>query len=928
MTRNGLADGGTEALHRCQSRPELQAVWACSDFISHTCISDPMLLIGLLEGGDLDRSYSPGVYRNVINDRIGFCADEETLHRKLRQLRRREMVRIAWRDLAGFSDLEETMSDLSALAEQAISLALEHHSRWLSERFGQPFGINGEPASMVVLGLGKLGGSELNYSSDVDLIFAYDHPGHTRPESGRDGVDNQVYFIKLGQKIISAIATVTTDGFVFRTDMRLRPNGSNGPLVLSCPAMEHYYQTHGRDWERYALIKARQVAGDENAGQEILDILKPFVYRKYLDFGAFDSIRVMKGMIERELEQADFNQNIKLGWGGIREVEFLIQSHQLIRGGRENSLQTSRLYQAMTALKKLGVIDDQVCAGLTAGYRFFRNSEHRLQMFQDRQTQLLPQTQMDQARLAWSMGFDNWDRYIEKLDAHRNHVHGQFRMILDEEPDSPGNDGQNQLADLWQGKLDEAQSREALSQIGFGSSNSTPQLLKAFRKGRLYQAFSGIERDRIDRLIPLALREAGTHSDAERGMAAFISVIEAIGRRSTYLSLLIENRIALKQLLHLCAASPWLSRHIGRHPVILDELLHPIMDIRNRDSRDLKSELDHRLVQIDLDDAEGRMVALREFQNAQLLRISAADVSRVLSVDDVHRALVQLAEVLLNSVFSDAVRFVEGKQGAAPCSGGVIAYGKFASGEFGYHSDLDVVVCYDSSLADGSFSRDQAEYFYSRVGQRLVHLLMARTQAGLLYETDMRLRPSGRSGTLAVSLSGFFNYQINNAWTWEHQALVRARIVVGEKGLIDRFEQARTAILSMERNPDQLADDITGMRRKMINENCISTEQMYDIKLDEGGIVDIEFLIQYWILRHAHSCPNLAEPRTTADSIETLIAHGIIDASTGERLLTSYQTYLRHSLDLKLMDRPVLVEQEKLQVERQAVKEVWQQTFG
>ena len=238
------------------------------------------------------------------------------------------------------------------------------------------------------------------------------------------------------------------------------------------------------------------------------------------------------------------------------------------------------------------------------------------------------------------------------------------------------------------------------------------------------------------------------------------------------------------------------------------------------------------------------------------------------------------------------------------------------------------MVCYDSSLADGSFSRSQAEYFYSRVGQRLVHLLMARTQAGLLYETDMRLRPSGRSGTLAVSLSGFFNYQINNAWTWEHQALVRARVVVGEKGLIDRFEQARKAILSMERDPDQLADDITGMRRKMINENCISTEQMYDIKLDEGGIVDIEFLIQYWILRHARSCPNLAEPRTTADSIRALIAHGIIDASTGERLLTSYQTYLRHSLDLKLMDRPVLVEQGTLQVERQAVKEVWQQTFG
>lgn len=928
MTRGGLADGRTEALRRCRSRPELQAVWACSDFISHTCISDPMLLIGLLESGDLDRSYSPDGYRDVINDRIGFCADEETLHRKLRRLRRREMVRIAWRDLAGFSDLEETMSDLSALAEQAIGLALIHHSRWLSERLGRPFGVNGEPASMVALGLGKLGGSELNYSSDVDLIFAYDHPGHTRPESGRDGVDNQVYFIKLGQKIISAIATVTTDGFVFRTDMRLRPNGSNGPLVLSCPAMEHYYQTHGRDWERYALIKARQVAGDENSGREILSVLKPFIYRKYLDFGAFDSIREMKGMIERELEQADSDQNIKLGWGGIREVEFLIQSHQLIRGGRENLLQTPSLYAAMDALKKLGVIDDEARTGLTMAYRFFRNTEHRLQMTQDRQTQMLPQSHTDQIRLAWSMGFDSWDHYVEQLDAHRNLVHSQFRMILDEAADSPHNDGQNQLADLWQGKLDEAQSGKVLSQIGFGSSNSTPQLLKAFREGRLYQAFSGIERDRIDRLIPLALKEAGTHNDTGRAMASFINVIESIGRRSTYLSLLIENPIALKQLLHLCAASPWISRHIGLHPVILDELLHPIMDIRNRDDRELESELDRRLAQLDANDAEGRNHALREFQHAQVLRIAAADVSRVLSVTDVHRALVQLAEVLLNNVFADAVRFVESKQGAAPCAGGVIAYGKFASGELGYHSDLDVVVCYDPALANSPAPRSQAGYFYSRVGQRLVHLLTARTQAGLLYETDMRLRPGGRSGTLAVSLSGFLDYQINDAWTWEHQALVRTRVVVGGRDLVAQFERARVAILSLERDPDQLANDITGMRRKMIHENCRSTEQMVDIKLDEGGIVDIEFLIQYWILRHAHTCPGLTEPRTTADSIEALVACGIIDAAVGERLLTSYQTYLRHSLDLKLMDRPVLIEKSVLLAERQVVKEVWQQAFG
>ncbi len=929
MTRSGLVKSRAESFRRCQSRTELEEVWACSDFISQTCISDPALLIDLLESGDLDRSYSADSYRSMIAEDAASCTDEETLHRKLRQIRRREMVRIAWRDLAGFSSLEETMSDLSTLAEQAIGAALERHCRWLSERLGKPFGVNGEPASMVALGVGKLGGSELNYSSDVDLILAYDHPGHTAPKAGQDSTDNQVYFTKLGQKIISAMARVTTDGFVFRTDMRLRPNGSHGPLVLSAPALEHYYQTHGRDWERYALIKARQIAGDNNAGREIFAILRPFIYRKYLDFGAFDSIREMKGLIERELEQTGSDRNIKLGRGGIREVEFLIQSHQLIRGGREHVLQTPSLYAAAAALEKLGVIDHEARSGLIEAYRFLRNSEHRLQMFRDQQTQMLPQSADDRIRLAWSMGFDRWEHYVERLDAHRNLVHNQFRMILDEAADSPGsNNGQSQLAALWQGKLDEAQSLEALARTGFGPSSPTPQLLKAFREGRLYQAFSGIERDRIDRLIPLALKEASVHNDAGRTMAAFIRVIESIGRRSAYLSLLIENPIALRQLLHLCAASPWISRHIGLHPVVLDELLHPIIDIRNRDERALESELDHRLSQLDANDAESRSDALREFQHAQTLRIAAADVSKALGVEDVHRALTQLAEVLLNHVFGDAVRFVEGKQGAPPCTGGVIAYGKFASGELGYHSDLDIVVCHDPALADNPVPRGHAEYFYSRVGQRLGHLLGARTQAGLLYETDMRLRPGGRSGALAVSLSGFLDYQIHDAWTWEHQALVRARIVVGNARLIKRFEQARRKILEMERNPRQLADDITGMRRRMIRENCKSTERMIDIKLDEGGIVDIEFLIQYWILRHAHACPQLTEPRTTTDSIEALIAHGIIDAAVGKRLLSSYRACLRHSLDLKLMDRPVLVEREALRVERQAVKEIWQQTFG
>jgi glutamate-ammonia-ligase adenylyltransferase len=428
--------------------------------------------------------------------------------------------------------------------------------------------------------------------------------------------------------------------------------------------------------------------------------------------------------------------------------------------------------------------------------------------------------------------------------------------------------------------------------------------------------------------MPLALAQAARHADAERAIRAFVLVIEAIGRRSAYLSLLIENPIALKQLLHLCAASPWVSRHIGQHPVILDELLHPIVDIRERGKSDLSEELVERLTQVEPGDEEGQLNALREFHQAQVLRIAAADVSGVLEVGDVHRSLTELAEVLLQQVFDDSVEHVKSRNGEMPGHAGIIAYGKFASAELGYHSDLDVVVCYLPATGGGNGSGHEQEYFYSRVGRRLIHLLTVRTQAGILYDLDMRLRPSGRSGTLVTSLGGFFDYQMKDAWTWEHQALVRARPVVGSEDFVREFERMRGAVLGLKRESVQLQSDITTMRRKMIDANCQSTSQLYDLKLDEGGIVDIEFLVQYLVLLHAADNSRLISPRTTSDSLNALVEAGILDGEQGNRLLQCYRTYLRHSLDLKLLDRPVLVQQSILQEEREAVTAIWTATFG
>jgi glutamate-ammonia-ligase adenylyltransferase len=750
-----------EAIHRLpdEKRPArvrdcciglagLPRVWAASDFIANTCIANPLLLFELATSGTLDRAARPDSVAAEVRDTVGCCDNEEELHRRLRQARMRHMVLTGWRDLDRRATLEETMSSMSALADTCISTALEHHDRWLCRRHGQPCDGNGDRAHLVVLGLGKLGGIELNYSSDVDLVLAYSSPGSTRSSDSQARLlDNQEYFTRLGRKLVTALDPVTRDGFVFRTDLRLRPNGDSGPLVLSFPAMEHYYQTHGRNWERYALVKARAIAGPQKEADELLQMLKPFVYRKYLDFGAFDSIREMKGMIERELRGGANRLDIKLGRGGIREVEFLVQSYQLIRGGRDKKLQTQSLYTAMQVLLNLNVLEPRVHQQLLDGYRFLRNVEHRLQMVADRQTQTLPASDEDRLRLAWSMGFAGWDTFLAQLDLYRERIHDQFKSILEEpgessQPHSPAN---GQLLSVWEGRISDEQAGEILAAQGFARANSTPQLLRGFRQGRLYQAFSGVERDRIDRLLPLALVQAAQHADAERAMSAFILVIEAIGRRSAYLSLLIENPIALRQLLHLCAASPWVSRHIGQNPVILDELLHPIVDIRERGKKDIAGELEQRLAQLDGDDEEGHLNALREFQHAQVLRVAAADVSGVLEVEDIHRSLTSLAEVLMQRVFDDSRAHVKAKTGQVPGTAGVIAYGKFASAELGYHSDLDVVVCYLPGKTGDTGNAHEQEYFYSRIGRRLIHLLTVRTQAGILYELDMRLRPSGRS---------------------------------------------------------------------------------------------------------------------------------------------------------------------------------------
>lgn len=909
------------AIEAAARRRELATVWCASDFISSWCIRNPLKFTELVDQEALDQPIEDDFFADALNDEIGAEAEEAKLDSRLRQFRQRQMVRLAWRDLAGFADLEETMQAVSSLAEASLEVALKYHFDQLVKRFGCPRDEQGERVNMVVLGLGKLGGQELNYSSDIDLMYVYDGAGSS---DGKRALDNQEFFIKLGRKVIGSLDRIDADGFVFRTDLRLRPNGDSGPLVLSFAAMEHYYQTHGRNWERYALIKARVVAGDRQSGAQLLRMLKPFVYRKYLDFSAFDSIREMKTLIERQLESSGAQGDVKLGRGGIREIEFLVQNHQLIRGGREKNLQTTSLYVAMQQMVELGVIDQHAHDLLLDAYRFLRNVEHRLQMVADRQTQKLPQETTERARLAMAMRFEDWHQFVEQLDLHRENVHRLFGELLESPQRSATAPEISRLGAVWQGQLDKTQARAELASTGFKQADNIPGLLEQFRAGSLYRAFSSIERDRLDRLMPLVLKQAGSHSEAERTMTSFIAMVEAIGRRSVYLSLLIENPIALKQLLHLCAASPWISRHIGQHPVVLDELLQPLAGAEPQSAQQVTAELSHRLDQVESGDVEAQMNALREFHHAQVLRIAAADVGQQVDGDQVQRGLTRLAEVILEQVLHDAVELIEKKQGPPPGDVGVIAYGKFAGQELGYHSDLDIVVCFEPY---SSASPAEAEYYFSRVGQRLINLLTTRTAAGTLYELDMRLRPSGRSGTLVTSLKAFEEYQLKNAWTWEHQALVRARMVVGGVDLVDRFETIRRQVLCAPRESQKLKTEIVDMRRRMVEANCKSDTQQYDIKLDYGGIVDVEFLVQYLVLIHAAGYPQIIEPRNTREIIQLLADHGLLDSDQARLLSENYRQFLQRSLELKLMDRQVMISQQELVTEREQVKKLWQATF-
>jgi glutamate-ammonia-ligase adenylyltransferase len=919
-----------------EASERLSAVFVLSEFVFRNACRHPEMLAGLAESGDLARAYQDGEYPERAAKSIQAAEDETALMAALRRFRRREMVRIAVRDLDGSADLAETTAELSSLAAACVSAALDRLHGWAVQSAGEPVDADGNPLRLVVFGMGKLGADELNFSSDVDLIFAYPRRGETR---GDKPVPAEVFFTRLCRRLIHVIGANTEDGFVFRVDTNLRPFGEGGPVVMNFEAMADYYLEQGREWERYAWIKARPVAGDQAAGERLLERLTPFIYRRYLDYGVFENLREMKTMIAREVRRKGMDEDVKLGPGGIREVEFFGQIFQLLRGGVEPGLRKRRILAVLGELAAHGYIQKTVAENLRDAYVLLRRVENRLQAAADRQTHRLPNDAEGQARLAAAMGAPDWNAFQTELDRHRGAVSHHFGHLLGTDADAAESAPGEGLKRIWDDPGDTPENRNALSSAGFAEPEAVLDRLADFR-GRLgEQPVGGDGRKRIDRLMPRLLTAVGGAEDSQIALDRILGLVDAVSRRTSYVALLLENPQAMDHLVRLADASAWILTFLARHPLLLDELLDPRTLYRPPERPALEEDLAGRMEPIEADDLEARMDAMRVFKQVNVLRVAAADITDAIPLMRVSDHLSDIAETVLERVVDtswDHLTAVHGRpvchEEFQPCGRGfaVVAYGKLGGLELSYGSDLDMVFLHAGAPGETQGGRRPVDtsVFFARLGQRVVHMLTAPTSAGKLYEADMRLRPSGSSGLLVCPVEAFRNYQMEEAWTWEKQALVRARPIAGDPAPRKRFLEIRREVLAQPRDADALRAEIARMRGRMRKELLKTRPDEFDLKQSPGGIVDIEFLVQYLVLKGAHRHPDaLLRWTDTVRLLGALADVGLLDRETAHLLRAAYLVYRAVGHKLNLRERPGRVPAERFASLKAAVGQIWADHF-
>lgn len=915
---------------------QLQRVIAVSHYVADAIQKSPNLLEDL-QRHDLHHSYlSDEDMAKNIPPHDESLSIEEGLHKQLRIFRRREMIRIIWRDINRLADMSETTLDISRLAEISVQYALTKLRDILAPKYGVPMSRDGQrEIGLVVIGMGKLGARELNLSSDIDLIFTF--PEHGETVGGEKELDNSAYFTRLGQRLIKAIDQMTIDGFVFRVDMRLRPYGGSGALALSFDAMEDYYHEQGRDWERYAMIKARPIAGSANDAENLMKILRPFAYRRYIDFSVIESLRQLKAMIRQEVARKGLQSNIKLGAGGIREVEFVSQSFQLVRGGRDADLQERSVMKILPILASKELISETDCEGLTKAYRFLRNSEHILQALNDEQTQQLPTDSINQMRVAFAMGATDWKDYLEELNRHRDFVSQCFKDIVRDENESVETESESIWLHLWNNLDDQDDSLALLNEHGFDAESY--QSLLEFTQSKSFLAIETVSRQRIDHFMPKLMAACASQSDPAKTLGSILPLMSAIQRRTSYVVLLDENPQALNELIKLCSASPWIASQLAQYPVLLDELLdaHNLYTPPSRDQ--LIDELRQSSLRIPLEDLEAHMDNLRTFKMAHVLRVAACEIMGRLPLMKASDYLTWIAETVVEFVVQLAREDLTRKHGQPQRATGevieegfaVIGYGKMGGLELSYSSDLDMVFLFDAP-ADGYTNGDREidnGVYFTRLGQRILHIMNTRMSSGILYEIDMRLRPSGASGLLVSSIAAFERYQEKDAWTWEHQALVRARFIHGDKNVKTQFEKVRENIMCRHRDRAILANEVAEMRLKMREHlepsECKGEESSYfHLKHSSGGIVDIEFMVQYAVLAWSEQYPDLLIYTDNIRILEQMADSGLITTAESELIGAAYRSLRTEGHVLALQGKSSTVEAEPYRELRHHVTSMWQ----
>ncbi|MEY4453781.1 MAG: Glutamate-ammonia-ligase adenylyltransferase [Pseudomonadota bacterium] len=887
----------------------LAHTYFCSPYIKRLFEADQDLEQQSL--GHLGHPFSRQEMESWLNNRQ--ISDEASLNQSLRKLRQYVIANIILRDLNKLADLDEVLVSVTTLAEITLIQAHQFHFNSLKNIHGSPIGLNGEEQQLSIVGMGKLGGEELNVSSDIDLIFTYPEEGETE---GKESITNQSFFIKLGKKIISSLHDITEDGFVFRVDMQLRPFGSEGQITCSYQMLEDYYQKYGREWERYAWVKGRVIMGPQIELNKIID---PFVYRRYLDYGALNSMRDLKSQIQNDVNKRGIQENIKLGRGGIRKIEFIAQVYQLIRGGQDKALKIKSLLPTLKLLETKNLLSTKAVKSLTEAYRFLRDLEHRLQYMEDMQTQELPKSDESKLRVAKSMQFDDWNLFYRELEIHRANVELYFNEVFKEAIKNEDSPELNIAKALWNSTLKLEDAHKFLESLGYKLPGDAHQVLDGLKHSSRYLHLPESSRQRFDLLIPLIVNEVSSTSDSYATLVRMISVLESICRRASYLAMLTENPSALKILIKLSEAGPWLTQYLIQHPILIDELL----DINHFYTKPDFTEIKVRL-QKDLrdakDDIEQQMNVMRNIKHATIFKLAALEIIGDVSVENLSDYLTELADILIEETLDLVWSHMYSDQTHSP-KFAVIAYGKFGGKEMSYTSDLDIVFIYNDKQ-DGMAEK------YARFAQRINSWLNTYTSSGVLYEIDLALRPDGASGLLVSSIDAFRDYQLKRAWTWEHQAITRARFCAGDKEIGSQFEKIRLDILNAPRDINQLKKDILDMREKMLEKHKVD-HQHFDLKQDRGGIIDIEFIVQYFVLAFSASYKELTQNIGNIGLLNLFSQKNLIEAATAKKLIDAYRLYrsLQHQLGLeaKLDGKVLLSEVDHYPIE---VISIWKLVFN